>query len=134
MKPAKFIINTDYATIKNDANGSVSLTLPNSLSLATNAPSAVYRATLAIGANLSAGWRAIVQSSAYSHAVVGTSFSIACKQDGYDATLIGNVYRQNGVFVLEVRIPSNPFAPTTWTDMGQTLTLTLQSIIDPFNS
>lgn len=134
MKPAKFIINTDYATIKNDADGTASVTLPNSLTLSANAPSAVYRATVGIGANPSAGWRCYVTSDQYGFAVCGTSFSIYCKQDGYDAQILGNIFRENGAFVLEVQIPSAPFASTTWTDMGQTLTLHLQAIIDPFNS
>lgn len=36
MRPEEFIINSDYATLKNDNSGSLSITLPNTLNIPGN--------------------------------------------------------------------------------------------------
>lgn len=130
MKPSRFKINTDYATLKNDASGSLSVVIPDSITLSANSPNRVYRATGQFGKS-SAGWATIWKSDKYDYALCGASVQLAGKQDGYDAFVIANVSREGANYVLEVTIPSSAWGSTTYTGLGQTLTAEIHSFIDP---
>lgn len=131
MKASRFIEATDYATLKNDASDSLSVTLPNSITLAQGAPNKVYRAEKTFGSS-SSGWALTWNSTKYNYALTGASIQISGKQDGYDAFVMGNVFREGNKFVLEVTVPSSSWASTTWTQIGQTITVDIQALIDPF--
>lgn len=130
-KPSRFILNTDYATLKNDATDTLSVTLPSSITLAQGSANRVIRAEKVFGSP-SSGWSVIWESTKYAYALCGASIQIACKQDGYDAFVMGNLFREGNKFVLEVTIPSSSWASTTYTQLGQTITAKVQALIDPF--
>lgn len=132
--PSRFIINSDYATLKNDAKGSVSVTIPNLVNTLAGGDNVVYRATLQIGASKSAGYRFYITSSKYGYAICSPAFDVPCKQSGYDTSFSCYIYRQGDSFVLEVVFISNPDISLSYTDCGQTLTLHIQSFIDPFDT
>ena len=132
-KPSRFILNTDFITTHNDMSGTVNLTIPSTVN-ATNDRS--YSATIDIGADTAAGYRFFITSTKFpDYAICAPEFNFKCKQDGYDTSVGGSVYRQGKSFVFEVIFPgTGGQGSTTYTDCGQTLTLHIQSFIDPFQS
>lgn len=132
--PSRFIINSDYATLKNDAKGKISLTIPNLVNTTTGGDNIVYRSTLQIGASKSAGYRFYITSSKYSYAIATPAFDVLCKESGYDSSFSCHIYRQGDSFVLEAIFAASPYMSFSYTDCGQTLTLYIQSFIDPFDT
>lgn len=114
-------------------SGTVNLTIPSTVN-ATNDRS--YKATIDIGADTAAGYRFFITSTKFpGYAICAPEFNFKCKQDGYDTSVGGSVYRQGKSFVFEVIFPgTGGQGSTTYTDCGQTLTLHIQSFIDPFQS
>lgn len=132
MKPSRFIFNSDYATLKNDAEGSVNLAIPNQVNIGASGDNVVYSATIQIGTP-SAGIRSYVTSTKYNYALCAPSFLIYCKQDGYDSSASCDITRKNGNEVeIRVTFASTPGMATSYTGMQQTLTLHAQTFIDPF--
>ena len=132
--PSRFIINTDYATLKNDATGTAILTVPSSANTTIGGADIVYRSKIQIGASQSAGYRFYVTSSKYNYAITTPFFYMDCTLNGYDSQFPGCVYREGNSFVLEVTFPANDYDVNNYTNSGQTLTLHIQSFIDPFDS
>ena len=132
--PSRYIINSDYATLKNDASGSISVIIPNSVNTTTGGDNIVYRSTIKIGASQSAGYRFYITSSKYGYAIATPAFDVSCKESGYDSGFSCHVYRQGDSFVLEAIFMSSAYTSFFYTDCGQTLTLHIQSFIDPFDT
>ena len=147
MMPSRFILNTDYATFKNDAEGTGTLTVPNSIVMLPNQGDTIITTTIDIGASASAAYRTYIESSKYSHVMMSSTVSLPCTESmpGYgswDSTIPVTIYRSNKKFVVELRAPEyapdpaepNPPANVTYSGMGQTLTIHIQSFIDPFQA
>ena len=132
--PSKFILNTDYATLKNDAEGVATLVIPDIVNIPAGSDDSIYRTTLQIGASSDAGYRFYVTSSKYNYAIATPSFNVLCKESGYDSSFSCQVYRQGNSFVFEAVFASSPYWTSQYTDAGQTLTLHIQSFISPFDS
>lgn len=133
-KSSRFIFSTNFATLKNDAIDAATLTLPNSVTI-NNGNNVIWSVDLHIGASSTACFRSIITSSKYDYAITTKSFSIAAKQDGNDSELYGSIYRINSN-TFRVDIIANGGdgeTPTTWTDMGQTLTIQIQTFINPLD-
>ena len=113
--------------------GTINLTIPNTVN-ATN--DVKYSATIDIGADTAAGYRFFIPSSIFpGYAICTPDFNFKCKQEGYDTSVGGMVYRQGKSFVFEVVfLGTGGYGSTQYTDCGQTLTLHIQSFIDPFQS
>lgn len=134
MKPSRFILNSDYATLKNDAEGTVQISLPDLVNVPSGGPNVVYKATIQIGASPSAGVRSYVTSSKYNYAIVAPSFFIACQQDGYDSVCSCDISRVDGNKIeIRVTFPSAAGEATQYTGMQQTLTLHAKTFINPFD-
>ena len=132
--PSRFILNTDYATLKNDAEGVATLVIPDIVNIPAGSDDSIYRTTLQIGASKDAGYRFYVTSSKYNYAIATPSFNVLCKESGYDSSFSCQVYRQGNSFVFEAVFASSPYWTIQYTDAGQTLTLHIQSFISPFDS
>lgn len=133
MKPSRFILNSDYATLKNDAEGVVQLTVPNLVNIPASGDNVVYKATLQIGTP-SAGLRSYVTSSKYAYALSSPSFFLACKQDGYNSSASVDISRNGQNIELRVTFASAYGAATKYTGMGQVLTLHVETFVDPFQA
>lgn len=137
MRMSRFILNSDYATLKNDSEGTVTLVIPSRQDISANQPNVVYKSSVDVGAKPSAAYRCYVTSSKYNYAVTSSNFYVYAKQDGYANVIPVDIFRENSKFTIQVTFPSffseHSSDKTTWTDMGQTLTLHIQSFIDPFN-
>lgn len=134
MKPSRFIMNTDYATLKNDAEGTAQLTLPNLVNIPAGSGNVVYSATIQIGASSSAGIRSYVTSSKYNYALCSPSFFIACKQDGNDSSCSCDISRVDANKIqIRVTFAAADGASTQYTGMQQTLTIHAKTFINPFD-
>lgn len=140
MRISRFILNSDYATLKSDSEGEMILTIPSSVTVLSGQQPTIYRAELDIGAKPSAAYRHYVTSSEYTFAIPATVFYLPC-QTQYGTTLGHaaipvSLYRQNSKFVAEARFdpPTTSDPNKTYTGMGQTLTFHIQSFLDPFSS
>ena len=131
--PSKFIINTDYATLKNDASGTAVITIPDTVNTPVGSDT-IYRATLQIGASDGAGYRFYITSSKYNYAITSPAFAVACKESGYDSYFYCQVYRQGKSFVFEAVFMGDDWGTYHYTNSGQTLTLHIQSFISPFDA
>lgn len=132
--PSRFILNTDYATLKNDAEGIATLVIPDVVNIPAGSDDSVYRTTLQIGASSEAGYRFYVTSSKYNYAIATPSFNVLCKESGYDSSFSCQVYRQGNSFIFEAVFAGSPYYTSQYTDAGQTLTLHIQSFISPFDA
>lgn len=135
--PSRFIINTDYATSKNDATGTATLTIPSLVNVAAdehNPTPVIYRTRVQIGASKSAGYRFYITSSRFDYAIPCSEFYISCTVNGEPGEFGGLLYRDGNEFVLEAIFYRDIQENLTYTDCGQTLTLHIQSFIDPFDT
>ena len=148
MMPSRFIMNTDFATFKNDAEGIGTLTVPNSIVMLPNQGDKVITTEIDIGASASAAYRSYIESSKYpNHVSMSSTVSLPCTETmgqygSFSSSLPVTIYRKNSKFIVELRAPeyyldpSEPGAPAniTYSNMGQTLTIHIQSFIDPFQA
>lgn len=133
-KPSRFIINSDFATTQNDAEGTVSVTIPSTVNTLNTGANKVYSATINIGADASSGYRFYVTSSKYSYAISSPQFMVYCKEGGYESSFYGSIYRVGKSFKMEFTFAGTPGATNNYTNCGQVFTLHIQSFLDPFQS
>lgn len=132
MKASRFIMNSDFATPKIVRTVQLVVALPNSRTVEYDQP-VNYEAKINIADIKGVSYRVYITSSKYSNAIVSPNFQVAAKQDGYDASLNGGVYREGDNLVLRVQIPPNWASRATWTGMEQVITAHVQLFVDPFN-
>ena len=142
MRISRFIMNSDYATLKNDAEGELTITLPDTVNVVLG-NTEVYHAEIDLGAKPSAAWRVMAYSTKYYNGFgyPSSSFSVPARKYtpnyGFENSFAAvEVYRVGGKFRVDVRFygpDSSEGAYATYTGMEQTLTFRIQSFIDPFN-
>ena len=145
MKPSRYILNSDYATLKNDAEVSLSIDLPNSFTITPGTPR-TFSAT-ATGGQKSAGMRWSVSSSKYPNVnLVSSTFTIPCKcslvyqgeQMEWDDVMTGFIYRSGPRTVRMDIIPNYSYlvqiAGATISNCGQRVTAKLQTFLSPFEA
>lgn len=144
MQPNKFTINTNYATLKNDAKGIISINIPDSFSI--NAGSDVMSAEIELGER-SAGMHFVFTSTKYPDTgLISSQITVPCKstyqsRNGLvtrDNILNCYVYR-SGVRTIRMEISPNipgDIASTsmTITDARQTITCHINTLINPFEA
>ena len=149
MKPSRFILNSLYATLTNDANGVLNLTIPPSFTLPAGSTTPPLSATLNIG-KTSAGMRMTLTSSKYPGvALAGSIWLVDCtatytsfvsgSQETADSSLYVWAYRSAPSQVKLVVMPNvpavaNPNYPITITNAAQTLSLNVSTFLSPFES
>ena len=140
-KPSNFILNTDFATYKNDAIGSIVFTVPGSIAIPFNSRyTASYSTTL--GQN-GAPSRAFINSSAKpSQWYVGQSLQVVA--DGIDS-LFGTVtyfyiiyITRTGPSTVTASVEIDNYAPGSGTltteSTPRTITVKLATFLPPFTS
>lgn len=143
MRISRFILNSDYATLKNDAEGELSITLPDTVRVVSGNTS-IYHAEIDLGAKPSAAWRVMAYSTKYNNlfGYPSSSFSIPADKStpnyGPEKSFGAvEVYRVGGKFRVDVRFygpDSSEGSYAEYTNIAQTLTFRIQSFIDPFNT
>ena len=148
MKVSRFIINSDYATLKMDAGASFTLTIPNYVSVPRNSGVVTYSATKKIGTRPRAGFRCVTTSSVQSYATSATYFLIPCRETlpgiySEESAIPVAIYKTATDYRAVVQFPDYYVDPgdesslpdhIEYSGMGQTLTISIQALIDPFRA
>ena len=148
MKVSRFIINSDYATLKMDAGASFTLTIPNYVSVPKNSGVVTYTATKKIGTRPRAGFRCVTTSSILSYATTATNFLIPCRETlpgiyTEESAIPVAIYKTSSNYRAVIQFPDyyvdpgdEPYLPDhmEYSGMGQTLTFNIQALIDPFRA
>lgn len=134
-KPENFTLTTDYATLKNDATTTLTLTLPGSLSIAAG-NSYLLTTTASVGA-AGASERSQIRSSKWTYYWLGNILSIA--QDGLvggspaNYLTVAELYRSSPTQVTAQVSIFNPYAGTLSTVAGdETFTFYVSTFLPPF--
>lgn len=136
-QPEKFIQTSDYATLKNDASGTISITLTSGTVIAGGGTLTVD-ATATIGTTSASVRSYMVASNASTKFCIGTSLSFKCNitQLGYtyDYSPVANIERVSGS---TVRLYCNiiNFSPSDTLTISETVTVTatIRTFLSPFS-
>lgn len=139
-QPSKFIFNTDYATSQNDAIKILTAVIPDSFTV-PSPPFYIVDTYLKIG-ELAAGMRFVLKSSKYSDVLVNpVTFQIPATyysqqlEESFDSLLTGNIIRSSAGQVRLRITPSLGYVfqvGDRFSNCGQTLTLSVQTFLSPF--
>lgn len=137
--PSKFIFNSDYKSIPSDANTKLQIVLPDSFIVPAYSTQWWFDRTIKIGSNSTIA-RITVMSSKYGSATPCSAvFSVpAHYSSAYgsgDGTINFSINRSNtGEFRLRSLLFNGTDSPTTWSGMGQTLTISIATFLTPFDA
>ena len=135
-KPQRFILTTDYATLKNDATGTISVTLPSSASIGAASTSS-WTTALTIGESGSS-FRARITSSAGGGSFVGNSVvyistsgaSLSGSSIGFDLYIA--VHRTSSTELSLTAFIPNPYGSTlTINNLSRTITASVATFLPP---
>lgn len=145
MKPSRYILNSDYATLKNDEEVTLSIDIPNSFTI-TPGRAVTFSAT-ATGGQKSAGMRWSISSSKYPNVnLVSPTFTIPCKCSvnfqgehmEWTDTMTGFLYRSGPRTIKMDIIPNYSYvvqvAGATISECGQRITAKVQTFLSPFEA
>lgn len=143
MKPSRFRINMDYATIKNDSSGQLQLVIPSTFTIPAGGIRDPFEATTTLGQK-SASMRFNVSSSKYARkSITAPNFSIPATYTDTETGvstedfLVAYIYRPSPS---QVRLHVEPNYSisiqdgATVSNVGQTLTLKVNTFLSPFES
>jgi hypothetical protein len=139
MKPARFILNSDYCTVRNTGKGELSITIPNSIYLpAGTQPFHVIGTTSGRFGNPSDSYMIYYTSSLYNYSTPGPVCTIkpsgSSTTSGYNDTVTASVRVSGDTFTLSVRTDNQllNFAET-YAGFGMTVTAHIITFKDPFS-
>lgn len=135
-KPESFISSTDYATLKNDGNGTATLTVPASQTVGSGG---VYRieASVAVG-TAGASERAQIHSSVLGQRFVGSVLSVSrtgvAGGSSSPYTILAHLYRSSATTLTAVVEIRNPYGSTlTGFATAETFTFYFSTFIPPLS-
>lgn len=136
-RPSRYIMHSDYATVKTYETLSASVVIPNIVNVPIDSD-IIYTATIFLPTAKGIGWRSLVLSNKYSYGVSTPNLLIPCKitEDGYtyDGYAYASVVRISATVIqLQVVFSSSEHFAVDYTDMAQTLTLKIQAYLSPFD-
>ena len=136
--PENFIANTDFATFKNDAKGTLSVTFPGSQVVAGSGGLLSYTADLTLGkagANIRARGGSSKDSS-IQYAVSSVSFNRMGLILGFPAfySIYANISRVNATTVRLTVFVNNIYSDPLTTEAGdETFTFVVNTFLSPFS-
>ncbi len=129
MKASKFILNTDYITPQNDAEGEITLFIPSSIYIAAGEYKIVDQRSITLGKTASTGYRAYITSTAYNKAIVSVCGETYIDYGGEQMAI--SLWRDKTTFTLSASFPAS-LSARTLTGTGQNITAHIQTFVDPF--
>lgn len=129
MKASKFILNTDYITPQNDAEGEITLFIPDSIYIPKNEYKIVDQRSITLGKTASTGYRAYITSTAYNRAIVSVNGEVYIGSGSNQMAV--SLVRDKTTFTLSASFPASS-SNRTVTGMGQNITAHIQTFVDPF--
>ena len=137
-KPENFILSTDYPTLKNDGNSSISITIPASITI--TAAEGYWQSTESITVgSIGSFIRPTIKSSRNNKEYVVRNLyelGTASSPVGANYYIIIDVYRKNSTTMeVSVFIPNNLYPATTLVteNITETITVKLATFLSPFN-
>ena len=127
MKATRFILNTDYVTSQNDAEFTISVTIPSSFSAAV-AEIKKFQTSKTVLGSASKDYRCYFTTSVDSYAVTGV---MECMIDYGSDQLNCAVQRAKDKWTLCVYNLAYPTAKT-YSGQARTITAHIQTFVDPF--
>lgn len=127
MKATRFILNTDYVTSQNDAEFTISVSLPSSFSVAA-AEVKKFSASKTVAGTASKDYRCYFTTTINDYAVTG-SFEVGI-QYGSDYLQCA-VQRQKNKWTLVIYNPAEVSAKT-FTGTSRVVTAHIMTFVDPF--
>lgn len=136
MKPARFILNSDYTTVRNTGETKLSITIPNSITTPLGEGDYIIGQTTANIGSATDTFMIYFTSSAFPYSTLGR-FG-ATKPNGASTThAIDEIYfgvKINGsIATFTVECARYDDETTTWTGYGQTITAHILTFKDPFS-
>ena len=137
MKPARFILNSDYTTVRKTGSIDLSLTIPNSFTVAASAPQSytVGTTSAAVGSpndtfniRFSSSLGMSTDSTVYGY----TKPSGASTTSPYD-WIYFRVYKNGSTFIFTITASHNTGTAATFSGYGQTITAHIDTFKDPFS-
>ena len=129
MKASKFILNTDYITPQNQAEGEITIFVPSSIYVPKTEYKRISQGSITLGKSASEGFRVYITSTAFNYAITGVT---ACAQLAFgNEQLILTIQRTKTTYTFSVSALASP-SNRTITGTGQNLTAHIQTFVDPF--
>lgn len=130
MKASKFILNTDYITPQNDAEGEVTIFIPSSIYIPSNVYKIVDKKSITLGKTASVGYRAYITSTAFNDAITSVNGEVIIMY-GNTQMMVSLVRDAKSTFYLAASFPATT-GNRTLTGTGQNITAHIQTFVDPF--
>lgn len=137
MKPARFILNSDYTTVRSTGETKMSITIPNSITVPINTSRYTIGQTTANIGNSADTFMVYYTSDAFPYTTLG--WYGATKPDGASTTnpdpnyVSFSVTVSGNIATFEVYCYGDDAAARTWTGYGQTITAHILTFKDPFS-
>ena len=129
MKASKFILNTDYITPQNSAEGEATVIIPSSIYIPAGTIKIVSSSTITLGKSASENYRAYFTSTAFPQAITGTCGEAYLPYGG--STMFIGIERTKTTFKVVAYFPASP-SNRNLSGTGQNITAHIQTFIDPF--
>lgn len=132
MKPARFILNSDYCTTRITGEGEIKGTVPNSYTTPSGSPN--YKLTLGTINLGDKGDNCIIwmTSSLYNYATVGPNTVLEPAGASGLNGVTANVKKVGNTYTLFLQF-GNQQSASTYTGYGMTLTAHIRTFKDPFS-
>lgn len=138
MTPEDYILNSEYATLKNDTSGTLSVTLPNTLAIAAGGV-ATFTDTITLGVAGSSvrsrimstkdnNWLSMNSVLPY---IYQSGATVSGTSQGYYVYVSANRVSPTEIRLL-VTIPNNYGANMTISGLAQTITARVTTFLPPF--
>lgn len=137
MKPARFILNSDYATVRKTGEITMSITIPNSITVPEGVLDYIIGTETASVGNPADTFMVYFTSTAFPYSALGRWGYT--KPDGASTTYVGsdeidfNLVINGSTATFKVWCNGEPYSTATWTGYGQTITAHILTFKDPFS-
>ena len=130
MKAAHFILNTDYITSQNDADYTISVSVPSTFTVPRYSTQQ-FKTSIDIKDSATKDYRCYLESTAFDYALVGV-YSVTIKFGNDDIT--ARIERTNDKYTLIVEAGNYDISgqPKTFNGQSQVITAHIQTFVDPF--
>lgn len=128
MKVGRFILNSDFCTLRNSGYSEISGTIANSVTVPAGQITTTTLGTATVGEN-SDSFSVLFSSSAYNYSTPGP----ICDISNGSSTIVAQVIKTGNSYALKVIFNNeNGSSSRTFSGFGQTLTAKIHTYKDPF--
>ena len=137
MKPARFILNSDFTTVRNTGKLDLKITIPNSFVVPADTTTYLIGRTTGQCGNASDSYYVVFESSLFQYVSVGNRGTTKPEGAGSSPAAYADPFlyvKANGnTFTFEITVNAYSSSATTFTGYGQTITAHIYTFKDPFS-